>query len=343
MWKSKKTYLLIGFGLIGLILLLSFAKTKWNEAKLHSYFNDSRKYSTPPADETVAILFYPLFQKRDVNTPIALIGDKEQAERITGWTLKPKKIIEGRDWVKRIVDEYSMVLHQSKEKGFYEGGLDADWSIYFVTSTDWPKDHHVRNVAINEDANIVWDNYMKSRLLKKYFDELGLTPILLENRRQFRFAPIGKYRVPPTDKTVAILLYQPYVSSLHDRGYNHLEHPIALFGDKELAAKLMATTGRSLELNKVFEGRDWLVKIMDAYRTALKEAEEKNFRRNLAFKDKADIIFLTAHKGYMKGIFVDANTVCDGYMESELLKTYFDELGLTKELLAAEPNKAPEN
>lgn len=40
---------------------------------------------------------------------------------------------------------------------------------------------------------------------------------------------------------------------------------------------------------------------------------------------------MTTKNGYMRSIDVDANTVYDNYMESSMLKAYFDELGLTKE------------
>jgi hypothetical protein len=335
MWKTKKTYLFITVGLICLILILYFVKMKSSKKKLGPYFDASYKYFTPPPNETVAILFYPMFQKRDVNTPIALIGDKKEAERITGWTLKPKKLIESRVWLEKIMDEYEVVLKEAEEKGFYEGGVDVDWYIFFITSNTTPKLGYIRPIAIDEDENIVWDKYMKSSLLKKYFDEIGLTDVLLEGRLEFDFAPIGNYRVPPTEKTVAILLYPPYSDS---GSYQ----PVALFGDKEMAEKLMGIIDRPLEPKKVFEGRNWLVKIMDAYRTALKEAKERKFRRGMDYKREGDIIFLTMHKGYQKGIVVDTNIVYDRYMESELLKRYFDELGLTGKLLAVEPNKAPQ-
>jgi hypothetical protein len=48
------------------------------------------------------------------------------------------------------------------------------------------------------------------------------------------------------------------------------------------------------------------------------------------------IVFVTAKRGY-------DDMVYDLYIESGLLKQYFDELGLTKELLAGEPNETERN
>jgi len=144
-------------------------------------------------------------------------------------------------------------------------------------------------------------------------------------RTSFEFFQADKYFVPPTDKTVAILLYPPY----SDNG-NY--QPLALFGDKELTEKLM---GKSLEPKIIIEGHGWLEKIMDAYRTALKKAEERKFRRD--GYTNVQVIFVTMKNGYMRSIDVEANTVYDNYMESSMLKAYFDELGLTKESSSGEP------
>jgi hypothetical protein len=335
MWNTKKLYLFLAVCLICFILILNCVKRSGE--KIERDFVVSYPYFTPSADETVAILLYPAHHKRDVNTPIALIGDKEQAIKITGWALKPKKLIEGREWLEKIMDGYRIALKKAEEKGFHEYGVDVDWYIFFITSKVTPKKGYIRQIAIDEDDNTVCDSYMKSDLLKKYFDELGLTDELLAGRPEFRVAPTGRYRIPSTERTVAILLYPPYLNPL-DNGPNSYQ-PIALFGNKELTDKLM---GKLLKPKKVFEGRDWLVKIMDAYRNALKEAEENKFRRDIG-DETGDIIFVTTHKGYIRAIGVDTNSVYEHYMESELLKKYFDELGLTKELLAREPNKAPQN
>lgn len=155
-------------------------------------------------------------------------------------------------------------------------------------------------------------------------------------RKGIEFFQADKYFVPPTDKTVSIMLYVPY-------GYGESDscQPVALFGNEELTAKLM---GKSLEPRMVFEGREWLEKIMDAYRTALKEAEEKKFHRDSWRHDvMLQIIFVTEEKGYIQHIDFDANTVYNNYMESSTLKEYFDELGLTKKSSSEESNEADSN
>jgi len=146
------------------------------------------------------------------------------------------------------------------------------------------------------------------------------------------FFQVDKYFVPPIDKTIAILLYPSCVGS-------DSYQPSVLFGDKKLAEKLMR---KSIEPKKIIEGRDWLEKIMRAYKEALKEAKEKNLHRQ-GYEFMGQIVFVTAKKGYMQQIDVDVNTVYNNYMESELLKTYFDELGMTKKPSSAEPNEAPQN
>jgi hypothetical protein len=173
---------------------------------------------------------------------------------------------------------------------------------------------------------------------------------------------VYKYDLPSKGQVVAILLYPLKKSP-----------PLALFGDRKLAEKLvfepnvrddpngiiglssLYKTGRmlkfgfefkkeegkwitisnELEPKKIFEGRDWLEKIMDAYEAALKEAEEREKYFPMEMDNYVGrIIFMTQEKDYWKKISFDANTVFDDYIKSEQIKTYFDELGLTKELLA---------
>ncbi|MBN1392318.1 MAG: hypothetical protein JW947_05885 [Sedimentisphaerales bacterium] len=151
-------------------------------------------------------------------------------------------------------------------------------------------------------------------------------------KTSIEFFQADKYFVPPKNETVAILLYPSCVG-------NESYKPLVLFGDKKLAEKLM---GKSLEPEKIIEGREWLEKIMNAYSAAIEEAKKKHFHRQ-GYEFMGQIIFVTAKKGYMQQIDVDVNTVYNNYMESGVLKTYFDELGLTKELLAGEPNKVVEH
>ena len=279
-------------------------------------------YFVPSADETTAILLYSYF-----SDPVALVGGKEQAEKIMGEYLKPKKLFEDHNLLKKIVGAYRTALKEAEGRHF-ECSDGTPWNILFVT----PMGGYMRTFGMDEDA--IYDNHMESGPLKTLFDESGLTDELLTGRwSEFEFIAARKYRIPQKDKTVAILLYSD----------NDSRQPAALFGDKEQTEQLMAgkLDSRTFEPKRVFEGREWLEKIMDAYGTALKEAEEKKFHHG---GDRNGlIVFVTMKKGYMKRIGVDVNTVYDSDMESELLKKYFDELGLTKELLAGEPNKVSQD
>jgi hypothetical protein len=102
-------------------------------------------------------------------------------------------------------------------------------------------------------------------------------------------------------------------------------------------------TSTELEPKKILSGREWLEKIMDAYEIAFKEAEERDEFPFKNYYRSGKIVFMTQEKHYSKGIGIDANSVFDGYIKSEQLKKYFDELGLTKELLAGEPNEASQD
>jgi len=179
-----------------------------------------------------------------------------------------------------------------------------------------------------------------------------------------------KYDLPPKEQVVAVLLYPPKQSP-----------PLAIFGDKKLAEKLLfetnfsdnpngirglgelykltrlcrfgvetsiegkeIVTGNELKPRKIFRGRDWLEKIMDAYEAALKEAKEKEkYYPGMPDSFDARIVFMTQDRDCWKEIGIDENTVYDDYIESEQLKAYFDELGLTKELLAKKPSKISQN
>lgn len=182
---------------------------------------------------------------------------------------------------------------------------------------------------------------------------------------------VYQYELPSKEQTVAILLYSHKFSP-----------PLAIFGDKKLADKLVfepnvrddpngiiGLTGlyktarlrqfgvefkkeagkwnpvsTKLEPKKVFEGREWLEKIMDAYDIALKEAEEKEKYFPMELDNPVGrIVFMTEDKDYWKEISIDANTVYDDYTKSDKLKAYFDEIGLTKGLLAEKPDMKQQN
>ena len=176
-----------------------------------------------------------------------------------------------------------------------------------------------------------------------------------------------KYILPPKEQVMAVLLYPPKFSP-----------PIAFFGDKKLAEKLLfetkfsddpngilglgelykhtrlrkfgiesriegkeIITGNELKPRKIFGGRDWLEKIMDAYKAALKEAEEEEkYYPGMPNSFDVRIVFMTQDQDCWKEVVIDENenTVYDDYIKSEQLKAYFDELGLTRELLAEKPS-----
>ncbi|MDD5741572.1 MAG: hypothetical protein PHH54_06330 [Candidatus Nanoarchaeia archaeon] len=278
-------------------------------------------YFVPSADETAAILLYL------GGGPAVLIGDKEQAEQVMGEYLKPRKIFEDQDMLREIMDAYRDALREAEDGCLESGGGDNVFCrVLFVT----PAGGYTKIIGMDEEA--IYDKYMESGTLKTLFDDSGLTDELLADSLGFRLTSARKYHIPPTDKTVAILLY-----SDNDRN----KQPIALFGDKEQTEQLIARElgDKPFEPKKVFEGREWLEKIMDAYGAALKEAEKTKF--NHAGKTNGRIDFITAKNGYMKRIGVDAYTAYSPDMKSELLKKYFDELGLTDDLLIEEPSKAP--
>lgn len=177
-------------------------------------------------------------------------------------------------------------------------------------------------------------------------------------------SPEYKYELPAKEQTVAILISA--------RG-EFIYPPVAVFGDIKLAEKVIDIdkraaeyiVGRPLGPKMVFEGRDWLEKIMSAYEVAYKQAEERNKGKIRAYYPgdphnfDGKILFITRHElrgkriginedvvyheASQKGISISGNTVYDDYIKSNELKAFFDELGLTKELLAGEPNKVPKN
>jgi hypothetical protein len=153
------------------------------------------------------------------------------------------------------------------------------------------------------------------------------------------------YFVPPKEQTVATLIFS---KREYDPTHNFGPHdsrlawpPAALFGDKKEAEKLI---GRSFEPKMVFEGSEWLEKIVNEYEIALKDAEKEHYRRKEGYSPKGWIVFLTQDEFYWRGIGIDDDTVIGDYIKgSKPLKAYFDELGITKELLAEEPNKTSQN
>jgi quinol monooxygenase YgiN len=200
-----------------------------------------------------------------------------------------------------------------------------------------------------------WFRTLESRDFRKILFDMGMG-----------FRTEHNYVIPSKEQTVAILLYPPKISP-----------PLVLLGDKKLAEEFLfepqitddtnrtknladlnkliqikkfgvktkkeigeCITGKQLEPTQIFKGRVWLEKIMNAYEIALKEAQEREKYFPMKLDDSVGrIVFMTRDEFYWKGIGIDDNAVYDDYIKSEQLKKYFDELGLTKELLTQRPIK----
>ncbi len=160
-----------------------------------------------------------------------------------------------------------------------------------------------------------------------------------------------KYNLPPKEQVVAILLYPHRDNLVHPWTISRNVHPLAIFSNEENILSgiwIKDKEGKKIEFKKyntgelkpkkIFEGREWLEKIMDAYNAALKEATDRGRYYPTEFNPIGHITFITQDGNYWKEIGIDADTVFDDYIKSKQLKQYFDELGLTKELLAGEPN-----
>jgi hypothetical protein len=314
MWNVKSIYLFLAVCLAFFTVTPDCAKKGGKKEKTNFEFVWADKYFVPPADETVAILLHKWpTKKEDFNSPLALFGNKEQTEKIMGRQFEPEKLFRDRNLLKKITDAYRDALKEAEEEHFEGRGGDSCGMMRFIT----PTKGYFRAVGIDEDT--VHDYYMESEQLKKYFDELGLTNELAP---AFRLIEASNYRLPSTDKVVAILLYPQYLG----QGRDDLA---ALIGDKKLAEKLI---GKPFKPKKLIEEQSWLIKITDAYKTALNEAKEKNFYHKGYKRTFGRIIFVTDKNGYDKSIGIDANIVYDKYMESKILKKYFDELGITDEM-----------
>ncbi|MBN2019511.1 MAG: hypothetical protein JW749_04730 [Sedimentisphaerales bacterium] len=181
--------------------------------------------------------------------------------------------------------------------------------------------HADSDISIVAMSKVYGDNWV-SHELGEYLRKCGLQTT--------------RYFVPPKEQTISIAIFS---SRIHREDFLLDWPPVALFGDKKRTKELF---GKLLEPKMVFEGRDWLEKIVDEYEIAFREAEEKKFQsKNCKFYGW--IIFVTQDWFYWKNIYLDANAVLGDYMASEQLKAYFDELGITKELLTGKMNVADQN
>jgi hypothetical protein len=132
MWYIRKIYLLPLICLICLILIQGCRKKSEKEVTSNYIWAD--KYFAPSADETVAILLYTWQKdhKLDYNAPVALVGNMEEAKKITNRPLGPKKLIEGRNWLEKIMNAYEVALKDANEREFRGNGI-SDGYIFFIT------------------------------------------------------------------------------------------------------------------------------------------------------------------------------------------------------------------
>jgi hypothetical protein len=323
MWNAKKNKMFLAVCLISFIMITPSCTNGEKTVRADFEFVKADKYFVPPADETIAILFCPdtddchVYPKTYNNIYYihGLFGDKKEAERIIGKKLKACKLVKGRDWLEKIVNEYNTALKNAEEEGFERHSYRFSPNIVFITQNKG----YMRGLKLRD--KVAYEKYMESVLLKEYFEELGF----IQHIEPYQ---ADKYFVPPKDKTVAIFLYAD--------SYCFGRRPLAIFGDKKLGEKLLYGDkklffSKGIEPEKVFKGREWLEKIIDAYEVALKQAKED--KKEKVYQRSGSIVFLTKDEGYIRGIDVGEDTIYDDVAESNLLKTYFDELGLTKELL----------
>lgn len=206
---------------------------------------------------------------------------------------------------------------------------------------------HISEVGVSYVCGINWKSYELGRLLAKS-----------------RYPDGYDYALPAKEDVVAIVLF----SRLG-------EPPLALFGDKKEADKLLfhppfskddpnGITISAPNLNRILrfgiqyreengklvwdneikpkhilEGHLWIEKIMDAFETALREAKEREKYYPAYLDSNAQMIFMTRDGDFSKRITIDENSVSDDYIKSEQLKEYFDELGLTAEIAAERSEK----
>jgi hypothetical protein len=280
------------------------------------------------------------FQKVSIVLPI----NKNYEEVI--FEVPPDKMAEFEAGFRKYVQN-AMPLNTPLSGGIYELRIKAEKGKYSAYIN-----YYDNTVTINGDY---FHRGFRSKELRKVFYDAGL-----------KYNLEYKYSLPSKEQVVAILLYPPKFSP-----------PLAIFGDKKLAEKLLLETefpddpngiqgagklykfarlrkfgvetkieGREIIIDNelkpkmVFEGRDWLEKIMDAYEVALKEAEQREkYYPGGPETFNARIVFMTRDNDYWKKIAISENVVYDDYIKSERLKECFDELGLTKELLQKNQTK----
>ncbi len=172
------------------------------------------EYDLPSKEQVVVILLYPsedsfplaifgdkklaeeiLFEFREVNETEYIKGmeklyklaklrqfgvkmRKEGKEVVASNELEPRKVFGDRKWVEKIIDAYEIAFKEAENSGKYFP-MKLDNPVGRIVFMTQDKDYW-KEIGI--DANAVFDDYIKSEQLKKYFDELGLTEELSANR-----------------------------------------------------------------------------------------------------------------------------------------------------------------
>ncbi|MDD5741573.1 MAG: hypothetical protein PHH54_06335 [Candidatus Nanoarchaeia archaeon] len=148
------------------------------------------KYIIPPKEQTAAILLYP--RNCPFNRPVAIFGDKKLAKELLFGTMgkdgeirfneytkefESKNVFEDRKWLEKIMDTYETAKKEAEKREketkepYSPGDMhDLDARIVFMT-----KDRKLYWKGISIRDGEAYDYYIKSKQLKEYFDELGLT------------------------------------------------------------------------------------------------------------------------------------------------------------------------
>lgn len=364
--KKKKIILIVFVSTIFIFFLIYWGYNRWVMQRWREYRSLVNVWPLVKNEKTESILFcytpYPEIAKVEEDSFFSLF--KNEIVETYGFRTRDENDVNSWDVEFEIPKENLQECIKIIDKAMK--GAELSWPfIHPIVKTLWRErmlivtnrgkyivDHidvHVSNVDSPRVYGDEWTSYELGKFIAKHF-----FPEIEYN-----------YSFPSKEQVVAILLYPPKISP-----------PLALFGDKEMVDELLfkkefpepngvhgiaslykftclKTFGieikkegtkfipsNELKPKHIFEDRQWLEKIMDAYEAALREAEGKEkYYPGVLDTYNARIVFMTRDKDYWKEIAIDENSVCDDYIKSEQLKKYFDELGLTKEL--SQPSQKP--
>jgi hypothetical protein len=140
-----------------------------------------RNYFIPSKEQVVAIAIFSYRHRKDrrdsqlVWPPVALFGDKNEAEKLLNRSFEPKMIFEGRGWLEKIVDAHETAFREAREANYRieDSAILKNW-IVFLTQDKF----YWEGIGIDDDL-VVGEYIKESKQLKTYFDEIGLTKELL--------------------------------------------------------------------------------------------------------------------------------------------------------------------